>query len=73
MTRDQVLEHVCQTVGIAYYSIGNFDHPSDCFCGSDRQGAGYQNAGYALEFVRSAVREKLTREGYTIKDLGGAK
>lgn len=64
MNRQESIEHACQTVGLAYRSMADYSNPSDCFCNTPN-GWNYQNAGEVLEFVRQAVIEKLTREGFT--------
>jgi hypothetical protein len=71
MTRQDVLKHLCQTVGLVYQTLGNFTQPSDGFC-SDcpaQQGRGwtFNHSGETLDYVRVAVLEKLVRDGYTPK------
>ena len=72
MTRDEVIEHVCQTVGIAYNSIGDYEHASDGFCNKcpfHNEPDNFQHEGKSLEYVRNAVVEKLKADGHVIKGL----
>ena len=63
MTRQEAIQHACETVSLAYISIGDFSEPSDCFCDNSRD---YQNEGKALAYVRKAVLAQLKTDGFTI-------
>jgi hypothetical protein len=65
MTREEVIEHLCDTVGIVFHSIKDFSSTSDCFCGKCYTG-NFQHSGKTLEYVREAVIEKLKADGYKI-------
>ena len=70
MKRDEVIEHVCQTVALAYQSIGDFIEPSDGFCDKCPYAntAHFQHSGKTLRYVRDAVVAKLKDDGYKIAD-----
>lgn len=63
MTRDQVIQRLCTLVSKVYHAQGDYDLPSDGFCGEclKRQGSlfNFQHAGLTLDFVEAAVDEKL--------------
>ena len=68
MTRDEVIEHLCQTVALVYASIGDYSNPSDGFCrrcpyaGTEH----FRHSGETLRYVRNAVVAKLKADGITI-------
>jgi hypothetical protein len=69
MTREDVIQHLCETICHAYHTIGDYRDASDGFCvfcvrGDANRLSRFQNAGFVLDFVRQAVREKLTRDGF---------
>ena len=68
MTHEQVLHHLCTTVGLVYKTIGDYTEASDGFCGqcTATMGGirGFQHSGRTLKYVRQAVVEKLARDGY---------
>ena len=72
MTRDEAIISACETVAMAYHSIGDYTEASDGFCCTccDKQGRGwsYANDGKALEYMHQAVKEKLKADGYEIKE-----
>lgn len=72
MTRNDAIKHACETVALAYHSIGDYTEPSDGFCRdcnpSDKPASSYLNSGNALRYVRDAVVEKLRRDGFVIED-----
>ncbi len=63
MTRQEVIENVCETVGIIFVSRKDYRFASDCFC---KENPGFNHEGYTLEYLRQAVIEKLQRDGYEI-------
>lgn len=65
MTREEVIEHLCQTVALVYHSIGDYSNPSDGFCHICEPFVqhSYQHSGETLEYVRNAVVEKLRADG----------
>lgn len=71
LNQDEVIQHLCGTVAIAYHSIQDFRWPSDGFCSKcpaqEEREPGYkwhfQHTGWTLDFVRQAVIEKLQRDG----------
>jgi hypothetical protein len=70
MTRDQAIESACQTMTLAYHSIGDYMHESDGFCHRcpHSHGNDFRNAGKTLAYVRAAVVAKLKADGYKIAD-----
>ena len=67
MTKEECIRHACTTVGIAFHSIKDYRHASDCFCTDHvHPGFTFWNEGIILEYVREAVVEKLRRDGYTV-------
>ena len=71
MTRDEVIEHVCTTVSMAYHSIGDFTEASDGFCHRCRAiypESCFQHSGKSLRYVRDAVVAKLKADGFKICD-----
>ncbi len=68
MTQSEVIDRLCRIVGMAYRSIGDYTHPSDCFCtdGPKLGSNTFQHAGLTLTYVEQAVRERLIRDGYKI-------
>ena len=68
MTKPEVIEHVCQTVALAYHSIGDYSHASDGFCRKCPKGkkADYRNSGKTLRYVRDAVVAKLLADGIAV-------
>ena len=67
-TRDEVIKEMCSIVALAYRSIGDYSHASDCFCceSKETQDWRYRNDGRIVEYVRQAVVEKLEREGVLV-------
>lgn len=78
MTRDEAIQEACSIVALAYRGVGDYSRASDWFCARCNHDQNpdnafglswsYQNQGQALAFVRAAVVEKLTREGYSIPE-----
>lgn len=67
MNKKESIEAVCAIVGLAYQSIGEFEHSSDCFCSvGGIDDANYRNEGKAIEYVRLAVVRALKEDGYKI-------
>lgn len=67
MKKNEAIKEVCEIVSLVHNSIGDYSHPSDCFCEvGNMPDPFYQNTGEAIKFVREAVVEKLYREGYQI-------
>jgi hypothetical protein len=66
MDKLEVIEQFCELQRKAHQHIG-FDTAADCFCqhSNDNQLYDYQNQGKALEFIRLAVAEKITRDKHT--------
>ena len=74
MEADEIIERFCLLQQEVVEAIFGYSYPADCFCGSgakwEREGYdgtvenGYRNAGKALDFIESAVREKIERVRY---------
>lgn len=66
-----MINHLCSTVAIAFHSIGDYTHASDCFCedgeGFSKLVTGFRHDGETLEYVRKAVIEQLKRDGYKVR------
>lgn len=73
-TPEDAAEEMCAILGLAFYSIGDFGSPCDGFCLRCPNGIGsgrehyYRNSGEVIEYVRTAVVEKLKRDGHKIAD-----
>ena len=71
MTKDEVIQHLCETVALVYRSIGDYTHPSDGFCPKCHRALGpswnFEHAGHTLEYVRQAVIDKLIADGHSPK------
>ncbi len=69
MTRDEVLEHLCQTVSLVYRSKGDYSHPNDGFChqcpAQNSPVWFFQHDGDILAYVRAAVVRQLIADGIT--------
>lgn len=66
MTRNDVIKHLCRTVGLVYGSLKDFTAPSDGFCEDCKEVGNFQHSGITLAFVRQAVIEKLQRDGVVV-------
>jgi hypothetical protein len=66
-TKDEVIRHLCQTVGMAFHAIGDYSEPSDCFCCDNDGTFGFQHSGKLLEYVREAVKAKLIADGHIVR------
>ena len=70
MKKDEVIEHVCQTVALVYHSMRDYAEPSDGFCLRCQRrpfrDSNYQHSGKTLRYVRDAVVAKLKADGYAI-------
>jgi len=70
MTRDEAIREACSIVAMAYRSIGDYSQPSDGFCSGcppqEHPDWNYQNAGQALQYVRTAVVRALAEDGHTV-------
>lgn len=64
MTRDEVIEHLCETVALVYRTRDNYNKPSDGFCHKCKI-FGFQHSGLTLDYVRRAVIKQLVADGYT--------
>ncbi len=70
MTTQEVITHLCQTVGLAYHSIGDYSEPSDGFCDEcESKGLEFHHSGVSLTYVRDAVIAKLKADGHEITDV----
>ena len=49
-------------IALAYQSVGNYEHASDCFCSDLPVQWNYNNQGIAMRFVRDAILAKLNAE-----------
>lgn len=68
-TKQEIIEQVCDIVGMAYHSIGDYTHACDCFCGENTDcGYQYENDGITVDYVRKAVLNQLKKDGYHIHD-----
>ena len=71
ISKDDAVKTACKIVAMAFNSIGDYESASDCFCPGKAEGlSGYSNQGFALDYVRTAVIEKLTADGYDIVEKG---
>ena len=69
MSRKQVIEILCAIVGLAYHSIGDYSHASDCICNEHPDPLfGFAHQGVTLAYVRQAVTEKLERDRHSIDE-----
>ncbi len=72
MNKQEAIRNACETMALAYRSIGDYSKASDGFCYEceDRQGSGwtYSNQGEALAYVRNAVLQQLKRDGFAIDE-----
>jgi len=69
MSKEEVIEEVCELVSMAYHSIGDYSEPNDGFCDRCQRVVGYnnyQNSGKVIHYVRNAVLEKLLVDGHSI-------
>ena len=70
MNREEAIKEACGIIALAYQSIGDFRYASDGFCSECERDLepnwDYKNDGYALDYVRQAVVDKLKADGYTI-------
>jgi hypothetical protein len=68
MNKDEVIEHLCQTVSLVYNSIGDYSEPSDGFCARCPNHASpyFRHSGNTLRYVRDAVVAKLKADGIAI-------
>lgn len=80
MTRDGVIRHLCETVAMAYRSMGDYTRPSDGFCDEcpySNRPEYFKNDGHILSYVRKAVVKKLRADGFKIhkafKDIARCK
>lgn len=69
MKQHEVIRHLCETVALAYRSIGDYSEACDCFCDSGLFSgtADFQHSGKTLKYVRQAVLEKLKADGVKIE------
>jgi hypothetical protein len=66
MTHTEVIERLCKLQSEAAGHVGH-EYAADCFCGKSgywdtkeyRPDRDYRNDGKALDFIESAVREKI--------------
>ena len=81
MNKQDAIRTACEIVALAYRSIGDYSHASDGFCDicetHHGQAWNYANEGFALQYVREAVLQKLHQDGFEIdeqfdKDTGEA-
>lgn len=70
MTKQEATQEACSIIALAYHSIGDYKQPCDCFCGKDdKRTGGFQIADKAtFDYVREAVKEKLIKDGFTVRD-----
>ena len=70
MTKEEVIENLCQTVALAYRSIGDYTSPSDGFCPKcpHADTHHFSHSGDTLRYVREAVVAKLKADGFQIAD-----
>ena len=70
MTRQEAIQEACSIIALAYRSIRNYEYPSDGFCSKceafQHAEWNYQNKGLTLDYVRKAVVNQLTADGYPI-------
>lgn len=64
--RAEVIREVCEIVALAYHSVGDYSHASDCFCDNKSGVSGFRNEMQSVDFVRQAVLEKLVRDGIKV-------
>jgi hypothetical protein len=63
LTKEEVIRHLCETVALAYHSIGDYSSPSDGFCDQCPTFGSFQHSGKMLDYVRDAVIAKLKADG----------
>ena len=69
MSREQIIELLCEITGLVFHSIRDYSEPSDCVCGSHRcPGFSFAHSGRTVAWIRQAVVEKLERDGIPIAD-----
>ena len=67
MTKEEVIQHLCETVACVFHTKHEYEYPSDGFCRECERDCGcgdFQHSGRTLAYVRDAVIEKLIRDGY---------
>ncbi len=62
MTKDEVIQHLCATVGLVYRVNSEGADASDCFC-STTQKEPFAHDGETLKYVRQAVLRALRDDG----------
>lgn len=71
MRYNQVIRELCGIVATVYRSIGNYNHASDCFCEDSetmRKDGNFKHDGVTITYIKTAVFEKLQKDGYIIQD-----
>jgi len=68
MTKQQTIQEACGIIALAYSTIGDYTHSSDCFCGLALSNPTYNNGGEALRYVRNALIKQLKADGYKVKE-----
>ena len=70
MTKQEATQEACSIIALAYHSRENYAIPCDCFCGKDdKRTGGFQTADRAtFDYVREAVKEKLIKDGFTVRE-----
>lgn len=76
MTRQEVIERLCLLQDEVSTHLNSYINAADCFCGkggfwgtagySDE--VGYCNEGISLEFIESAVSEKIAWEKFAARE-----
>ena len=70
MTREEVINEVCEIVALVYRSTGDYTYACDGFCSACEKKQGplwsYRNDSSALTFIRQAVLEKLQQNGIKV-------
>lgn len=70
--KSEVVKEACAIVGMVYNSIGDFSEPCDCFCEKsidlEAQGWSFAHSDNVLNYIEKAVKEKLLKDGYKIKE-----
>ena len=71
LTIEEAIEKACSIMGLAYHSIRDYEKPSDGFCLKCPARArseiwNFENDGHILDYMRTAVVEKLKRDGHEI-------
>lgn len=70
--KSEVIKEACSIVYLVYNTIGDYSDPCDCFCEEsndrDAKGWSFTHSDKVLKYIEQAVKEKLLKDGYKIKE-----